>query len=300
MSDNSAPAPPNYVGAAQAQGQANLEAALASGFLNNPNVINPYGTQSISYIYDYGPRLDSNGVPIPGTKQIKSAIPTITQKLSPEQQRIYNLTTQGKESLAKTGANVSNQINNILSKGISFKGLPNAPISSGQRRNDVVNAMMSRVNTDTANQRQQTNSDLIAAGIRPGTAAYSTAMNEIDRQYNDARNNALLAGGQEATRDFGMDTQARQQALSEMLTQRQAPINELSALQSQSQINNPFASGLGYQGGQQVGASPIANAVTNQGQAPQNIYNQRQAMTNQNINAGAGLLGSLGSAWLSR
>lgn len=275
MSSSSPPPAPDYVGAATAQGASNVEAARATGMMNNPNVYGPYGSQTVSWSGD---------------------VPTLRQTLSSGEQNLYNKLTDAKVNLADTGVNISNNLRNTISGGLDFSGLPGAPISANQRRDDVINAMMSRVNTDTAGQRDAKNSELIAAGIRPGTAAYSNAMMQIDRQYNDARNNALLAGGQEATRDYGMDMEARKQAIAEMLTQRQTPLNEISALLSGTQVNNPFAGGLGYQAGAQVGAAPIANAITNQGQAQQNIYNQQQANMNSNINAGAGLFGSLGSA----
>ena len=45
----SPPPPPDYAGAAQAQGAANIDTARATAKLNNPNVINPYGTQTVTY-----------------------------------------------------------------------------------------------------------------------------------------------------------------------------------------------------------------------------------------------------------
>ena len=44
-----APDPPDYAAAAVAQGKASLEAARATAKLNNPNIINPYGTQTVTY-----------------------------------------------------------------------------------------------------------------------------------------------------------------------------------------------------------------------------------------------------------
>lgn len=279
MSSSKAPPAPDYVGAANAQGAANLEAAQATGRINNPNVINPYGSQTVTWAGDQ---------------------PTINQSLTPQQQAILDKETRAKFAIGDTGINVAEQARGALSNPLNFAGLPGAPQSAGQRRDDVISAMMARVKADTAGQRDAKNSELIAAGIRPGTRAYGAAMDQIDRQYNDASNNAILAGGQEATRDFTMDNQSRQQAIAEMLTQRQTPLNEINALQSGAQINNPFAGGLGYQAGANVGAAPIAGAITSQGQAQQNIYNQNQAQQNSNMQAGAGLIGSLGSAYLSR
>lgn len=273
------PPAPDYVGAAKAQGGENVKAAIASGKINNPNVINPYGTQRVTW---------------------KDDIPTITQRLSKDQQRLLDLQEQGQTNLGRTGVNLTNQAYKSLSTPVSFDGLPDAPVSSGQQREDVIDAMMARVKTDISGQRDAKASELIAAGLRPGSRAWEAAMTGFDRQYNDAQSNAVLAGGQEASRDFGLDMQSRQQAISELLTKRQLPLNEINAILSGVQVQSPFSGGLGYQAGQGVQGAPIANAINNQGQAQQNIYNQQQASRNQNIGAGAGLLGSLGSAWIQK
>lgn len=282
MPPSDSPPAPDYVGAAQAQGTANLQAAIASGLINNPNVENPFGSQSVEWEYIRNKK-----------GQIVRAIPTITQQFSPEQQALYDKSLATKDIMGQKGIGLAGA---LAGGGLDLSGLPNAPMSAGQRREDVINAMMSRVNTDIAGRRDNTNSELIAAGIRPGTKAYQAAMEGIDRQETDARQQAILAGGQEASRDFGMDSQARQQALAELLTQRQTPLNELSALTSGAQVNNPFAGGLGYQAGANVQAAPIYQGITNQAQAATNQYNANQAALSGNISAGAGLLGSLGSA----
>lgn len=269
--------PPDYVGAAQAQGAANLQAAQATGQMNNPNVNNPYGSQSVSW----------NG-----------NTPTINQTLSPDQQQIYDKGLVGKNTLLDTGNALAKNVQGTLSQPLDFSGLPAAPTSANQMRSDVVDAMMSRVNTDTAGQRDNTNSTLIAQGIRPGTAAYGTAMNQIDRQYNDARQQAINAGTSASAQDYSQTMGIHQQAISDLLAQRDTPLNEINALQSGTQVSSPFAGNLGFQGGASVQAAPVAQAVTNQGQAQQNIYNQGVASQNGNISAGAGMIGSLGAAYL--
>ena len=45
----SPPATPDYAGAAQAQGVANVETARTQGRMNNPNVYTPYGAQTVSW-----------------------------------------------------------------------------------------------------------------------------------------------------------------------------------------------------------------------------------------------------------
>jgi hypothetical protein len=49
MSKPKAPPAPDYVGAAQAQGAADVDAARVTAKLNNPNIINPYGKQTVAY-----------------------------------------------------------------------------------------------------------------------------------------------------------------------------------------------------------------------------------------------------------
>lgn len=49
MCSPSPPPAPDYLGAAKQQGEANLDAAKLQGKINNPNVVNPYGTQATTY-----------------------------------------------------------------------------------------------------------------------------------------------------------------------------------------------------------------------------------------------------------
>jgi hypothetical protein len=282
MGGSKAPAAPDYVGAAQAQGAADLQAAIATGKINNPTVNNPYGSQTVTW----------GGAQ--GTE------PTINQTLSPEQKKIFDANNAAKETLSNAGITSANQVQSALGTPLDYSKLGPAPTGSVKARQDVIDAAMSRVNTDTAGQRTAKNSELIAAGIRPGTPAYETAMAGIDRQYNDARQQAILNATGAAQADYGIDQNARNQAIFEMMQQRQTPLNEVNALASGSQVNSPFSGSLGYQPGAQVGAAPVFNAQVQQGQANQNQYNQNQASYNSNVSAGAGLIGSLGSAALSR
>jgi len=315
-----APPPPDYVGAAVAQGVANKEAAIATGKINNPNVINPYGSQTVTWNTNDTAAIPPpkgmdpvsawhwNNDPAHQFKKGTDAIPTVVQKLSPEQQKLYMTKTAGQQMLAEGGLNLGNQAKVAMAKPLSFKGAPAAPIlpsTANKLRQDALTATMSRVNTDTAGQRDAANSNLIAAGIRPGTAAYKTAMDQINRGYNDARMQAILGAGQQAAQDYGMQAQnyglgmqGRTQGISEILALRETPMNEAGALQSGTQVSNPFAGGLGYQAGANMNAAPVAQGIANQGQAAQNMYNVQQAGANSNLSAGAGLLGSIGSAYI--
>lgn len=272
----SAPPAPDYAGAATAQGAANKEAAVASSRLNNPNVVNPYGTQT----WQEGATAEDR--------------PTLTQTFSPEQQALYESSMQTKGLLGGLGTQGAEALQGVIGKNLDLSGAPAAPGSAEQTRQSAYDAIMSRVNEDTTGQRDQRNSELIAAGIRPGTKAYDDAQNLISRQYNDARQQAILASGQEGQRDFTMDTQRRKDAIAEILAGRQTPLNEINALMSGSQVSNPFAV-PGAAQNSNIQPAPLFGAATAQQQANMQGYNAQQAGTG---NMMSGLF-SLGAGALS-
>ena len=332
-----APDTPDYAAAAEAQGVANLEAARATAKLNNPNIINPYGTQTVTYGGE--PTFDAQGYdaamkayqealkapkqttsfqnwfnPDTGRIEPKTSpyvapiapdinsfwrgtgdpdIGTVRQVLSPAEQAIYDKNVQQRTNIGDVGITGSAALKDIIGQKIDLSGAPTVG-DGAATRNKVYDALMSRVNEDTANSREQRNSSLIAAGIRPGTKAYDDAQNLITRGYNDARGNAEINAGNAAEQQFGIDTKNRQQYIAELLAQRQTPLNEINALMSGSQVNNPFANGIGYQGGASVQAAPIFSAAQQQGQADLNAYNAQQSGANSMM----GGLFSLGAAGL--
>ena len=250
----SPPKPPDYAAAAREQGAANLEAAVATGQINNPNVINPYGTQRVTW---------------------QGHQPTLTQEFSPEQQALYEQSNRVKMLLGGLGEQGSIALQDILGRNLDLSGMPPQPGSGTETRQRVIDAMMGRANEQFGQREEQQRSDLVAAGIRPGTEAYDREMQRIDQARNDFRSQAELAGGTEASRDFTMDAERRRQAIAELLSERQTPLNEITALMSGSQVQNPFAGGLGYQAGAQVGAAPVFGAAQSQGQYDMDAYNAR-------------------------
>ena len=261
MCSPSPPPAPDYAGAAAAQGVANKEAATASSRLNNPNVVNPYGTQS----WTEGATPEDR--------------PTMTQTFSPEQQALYEQSMTTKGLLGGLGTQGATALQGIIGNSLDLSGAPAAPGSAEQTRQGAYDAIMSRVNEDTTGQRDQRNSDLVAAGIRPGTKAYDDAQNQISRQYNDARQQAILASGQEGQRDFTMDTQRRKDAIAEILAGRQTPLNEINALMSGSQVSNPFAI-PGAAQNSNIAPAPLFGAAQAQYGANMNQYNADAAQNN--------------------
>lgn len=218
--------------------------------------------------------------------------PTLTQTLSPSEQALYNQEARTKGLLGGLGEQGAKSLYGVVGRTLDFSGMPASPSYQGARQ-DAYDAIMSRVNEETARGKDQKNSSLIAAGIRPGTKAYQDAMYAIDRGANDARQQAIIAAGAEGQRDFTMGTQQRKDAIAELLAQRQTPLNEINALLSGSQVNNPFAIPGAAQNAS-IQAAPIYNAALQKGQYDTDVYNQQQASSNS---AMSGLFG-LGSSLL--
>lgn len=267
----SPPPAPDYAGAATAQGAANKEATIASARLNNPNVVNPYGTQT----------WQENGT---------EGRPTLTQTFSPEQQALYEQSTRTKGLLGGLGEQGATALQDVVGKNLDISGAPTVG-NYDSTRQKVIDASMSRINEDYGNTTQQANSDLIAAGIRPGTKAYDDRMALLQRGRNDAYQQAELAGGNAASQAFNMDTQARKDAIAEILAQRQTPLNEINALMSGSQVSNPFAVPGAAQNAN-VQPAPLYNAAMQQSQYNTDMYNAGVGQSNSMMNG----LFSLGSA----
>jgi len=286
-----APAAPDYAGAAVAQGAANLEAARATARLSNPNMYTPYGSQTVSYNGD---------------------IPTVTQTLTPTAQRTLEAQQNVDFSLSNLAQKGTGIASNVLDKPFSFNGpavqtsldlsnVAKMPVNAGTTGQE---AIMARLEPSLAKQRTSTETQLINQGLRPGTEAYNNAIQLLGQQENDARQQAALQG---LNLDIGANAQgfnqalqggqfgntAQQQALAEAIQQRQMPLNEINALTSSSQIQNPQ---FGAYTGANVAPAPIAQATAQQGQFAQNAYNQQVASQNANT---AGLFSLGGAALMS-
>ena len=271
------PATPDYAAAATAQGAANVDTARVQSKLNNPNMYTPYGTQLVSYNGDQ---------------------PTITQSLTPEAQKTLEQQQQVQSQLASLSGKGADLAVNVLDKPFTFGGpsvktsldlsnVAKMPVNAGITSQE---AIMSRLEPSLAKQRTSTETNLINQGLRPGTEAYDNAIQLLGQQENDARTQAVLSGlnldtnanaqmYNQALQAGQFENTAQQQALAEAIQQRQMPLNEITALQSGSQIQNPQ---FGAYQGTNVATTPIFAATQAAGQAAQNNYNQQVATQNTN------------------
>jgi hypothetical protein len=130
-------------------------------------------------------------------------------------------------------------------------------------------------------------------GIPIGSEAWNRAMDNFNRGRNDAyagaRSDAVTGGGAEQSRLFGLDIGARQQGITEQLTKRNQPLNELAAILGGGQVSMPqFAPGGG------ASAAPVDyTSLVN------NKYAAQNSAAQQNTNNWTNGLFGLGQAGLS-
>lgn len=211
MHSPKAPDPPDPMKTAIGQTGANVGAAIGTQLTNATNQVTPQGT--LTYTQD-GER--SWVDPLSG-KTYKVPILTATQKYSPEQQHLYDLDTQTQTNIGNIGVQQSQKMGELLNTPLD--------LSSTAIDQNLYDRYSPRVIQQQQRDADARRSQLAAQGITQGSAAWD---HEIDQesQHNNDQWNQLYLGG-------------RQQAIGEMIQQRQEPINELTGLLSQSQVSNP-------------------------------------------------------------
>ena len=132
-------------------------------------------------------------------------------------------------------------------------------------------------------------------GLRPGDEAYDTAMANLGREQTDAyqaaMQQAIIGGGQEASRQFGMDMTRRQQAIAENLRRRGATLNEINALMTGQQVGAPTMPGFTASG--RAATPDYMGGLQASTQNELDRYNAQQ-MRQQGLYSGLATIGSTG------
>ncbi len=261
MSDSpSAPPAPDYAGAAQAQGTANKDSAIATAQLSNPNVTTPYGSQQVSYSTD----------PLTG-----NPVPNITQSLSPSQQALLT----GQTGLSTQLLGLGSQ---FLPKVAEQIGTPIDSGSAQAATDKAYQSFKSRLDPQWAQNDQLQASQLANQGIAQGSEAYNNA----ERVYGQSKNDAYQQAGV-AAQQFAPQTQQMDIAGQSNL------INELNAIRTGSQVQTPQFQPYS---GSTMAPSPVFAGAQAQGQAGMNMYNAQQGAANS---SNAGLYGLGGTALMA-
>lgn len=231
---------------AQAQQGLNRQTAIDQQRMNMVNQTNPWGSTSYQETGMVG------GVP-----QF-----TQTTTLSPEQQAIFDQSQAAQSNLATIANNQSQQVQDTLSQPFQF--------GNQDAADWAYDLASSRILPQQQQNQEALRSQLINSGIRPGTQAYDREMTRLSQGNNDQMNQLMLQG--------------RSQAFGENLATRNQPLNELTALLSGSQVNNPA---------QMSGPTPQAQVG---GVDYTGLVNQQYQAQMQNSQSGlGGLFGLAGS-----
>jgi len=209
----STPKAPDPVATAQAQSGMNRDTAIAQQQLNMVNQVGPDGSLTYNQTGTSG-YTDSTG------KWVETPTYTATTSLSAAQQAIKDQTDAASLNLGTIANERTNFLKDYLSKPFSV---------NAETENKLYELGSKRLDPRFAQEQDALRTQLISSGLRPGTAAFDQQMQQFGQTKNDAYNNLALTG--------------RQQAFNESSYERAQPLNEISALMSGAQVQQPqFAS----------------------------------------------------------
>lgn len=283
MSKPKAPPAPDYAGLAQQQGTENRDSAYFNTTLNRANQYTPYGSLT------WETRAGAN----PNDPQAGDWTQRMT--LAPEQQRLLDSQNRVSQNLADTAEAGLNRVGAAMATPFDMSrfGDPQVQANDESRRR-VEEAMMSRLQPQFDRDNQALRTRLAQSGITVGSQAYNDEMARADRGLTDARMQAVLAGGQEESRQTQLSQMLRQAGIQEQAWMRQLPLNELNALRTGAQVQGPKFDNY-YTGGN-AAAAPVMDAGIAQGNYDMAMAQQQQG----GWNALLGGLGQMGAAYLGK
>jgi len=211
MGKKSGPPPTDPRATSAAQTGTSVSTAIANSFMNNVNQNTPEGTltfdQTGSYTWSD-----------PFTGQVYT-VPrwTSTQTYSPEQQKIYDQEKAAEFNLARLANDQSAFLNEYMGQPVE---LGNEAVES--RLFELGSA---RLDPYYEKQQEELERNLANRGIMQGSDAYTRALDEFNFSKNRSYNDLMLSG--------------RAQANQELLTERNQPLNEIMAMLSGAQVQQP-------------------------------------------------------------
>lgn len=281
MCSPSPPPAPDYVGAAQQQGQANIANTRLGNTLSKVNQNTPWG----SLTYSQDPK---------NPDQWSSNI-----QLSPDQQKLLDQQNSISTTEGGVAQNLAGQASNQAATPLDANGLPS--FNAGPQASDFAGLrdqaygdLMSRQNKQFDQQDKDLQQQLANQGLTPGSEAYNRAYQPLNQSRVDASTQADLAANslqnqyfQQGQSAAGMGNQVRGQGLQERALLQSNPLNQLNALRTGSQVQAPTF-GLGGGG---AGAAPqpgnFQQAAGQQGAWDQSMYGAEVGSANSTQGAAA-------------
>lgn len=279
----SPPAAPDPAQTAAAQGTANIQTAIAQGYMNRPNQYGPLG--SLTYQQTGTQNVGGNNVP-----QFSQYV-----TLTPELQNAI-------KSIQGGVGTAANNVQNAVGQPLNFNNLPSLPTSTdlsnigNTASRAAFNSEYGLLAPEFARQDEQLDAQLAARGIpiptrnNPGGSdAYTNARQATDlgraQTLTALANQSYGAGLGAENQAFNEALTGRQQGISEALTQQNQPLNILATLtQGSSAVGTPS-----FPGTVQTSVAPtdVLGAYALQNAARQSAYQG-------NIAYQSGLYGGLG------
>lgn len=241
----STPAPPDYTGAANAQAAASKENLTTQNFANRPTINTPFGTQSWTTSSkidpatqqtvtdwtqnnNFGNTQDGRNLQDALSSQIESqykrsdlanqSMGRVASEYSKpfDYMNLPLMTSGGKPGEIKT--NVADYSPG-LNTSFNFSGAPAAPTYDTNYRDTVARGLMERMMPVQDYQNRQLQAQLSNQGFKLGSEGYKRGLDELAQRQAAERYNAYDTAGNEAQRMYGAQMGARQQGISEAMSQ---------------------------------------------------------------------------------
>lgn len=205
-----APSSPDYLGAANATAQGNIDAAKYATQANRIDQYTPYGNLT----YSYKPQYDANGKETGGGW-------SQSVDLSQTGQSLLDMNNQSMLSLGGLQNAATQRVADSFSNPFDYQSVKDVEDASYKQQ-------LARLDPQWAANSESMDAKLANQGIGYGTQAYQNAMRSFNEGKNDAYGQARLNAMQMAPQTMQMATSIRNQ-----------PLNELNAIRTGSQVSNP-------------------------------------------------------------
>lgn len=245
----------------------------------------------------------TSGGPAPDRSAFTSYNWTMNKTLSPGQQKLFDADMGAKQGLAELLGGLTSRVGAATSKPLDFSSVPKLQSAGYDKR--ASDAFFSQGQRYLQPQQQQATQGLEARlaeqGFVPGTPAYSQAMSDLrktqDMAMGDLTDRSVTRGFDVGLRQAQFGNQSRAQGISELLAQRQYPLNELNSLRSGSQVQMPNLQAEYSAPGLQ--APDVMGAYQNQYMGQLGAHNAQVGSQNALMGDMFGLAGAaMGAPWM--
>ena len=236
----STPAAPDYTGAANSQAAASKENLMAQNYANRPTINTPFGSQSWTTQTQIDP---TTSQAVTGWTQQNTLDPSLKPALDAQIESQVGRSQLANSFMNRVGSEYSKPFDyeglpamttggtpgeirtNVadyapgLNTSFNFGGAPAAPTYDTGYRDRVAQSLMERMMPVQDYQNRQLQTQLSNQGFKLGSEGYKRGLDELAQRQAAERYNAYDTAGNEAQRMYGSQMGARQQGISEAMSQ---------------------------------------------------------------------------------